>query len=343
MSFLFDANGTAQSIGPNYSGSIPATGAEAIFRLKALLVSAGWTVTQSSDGSTYNGTADIITSAGTGAGGMFNPLAYFVIAAPKTRQLLFQCSFVAPSDGSQWKIAYSPAAGFVGNAQPSDTPADATDTPSATDEIILVGGGNDNSPSFDPIFAADSTYRLNILAGNAASNSCFLWFTNITGQSYIQTCFLLDVMQTGTSVSADPDPSMFYFTFGASDTSLNVDLLNGQMFGNYNGTLISAYALSFTVQGNYFWPNYLGSGGGVNPYTGKDDFSPVPYGIPSFYGVPSGWKGVSSILTWNSVASRPYGNPYEVLTSKDYITITGDSTGTNAFVVIPWNGSTLIV
>ncbi len=348
MSFQFDANGSG-----GYSGSVPANGAETIFRLKQLLKSVGWVVTQSSDGSTYSGSSDIITSPTSVAGGMFNPLAYFVIAqpAPRTRQFLFQISTDPPTTGQNWRIIYSPAAGFTGYAQPSNTPANATNTPSAADELYICGGPTDNSPSFTPIFYSDGGYRLNIIAGNVASNSCFFLWTNIISAPYIYSCILLDVMQPGTYPVADPDPSVIYLpTALGVNAVFNTDLTDGttnEAQSNYNSALYPIYALTF---GSGFaspvTPPFFPTGGGSNNFTGKDDFTPVPWGITTALATsnssPSGWKGVSSILFYNSV-SRLYGNPYQDITPKDYISLSGDSTQVNNFIAVPWNGTTLTI
>jgi len=70
MAIHFDVNQT------------PSTFAECAFRLKQIMVTAGWVVKSSSDGTTFNSTGDQITSANTGAGGMNNNNAWFRIQDP---------------------------------------------------------------------------------------------------------------------------------------------------------------------------------------------------------------------------------------------------------------------
>ena len=54
-----------------------------LFRMKELLVNAGWKVMMSGDGlSLYSATGDVITSPGDGAGGMDNPRAWYRLQSP---------------------------------------------------------------------------------------------------------------------------------------------------------------------------------------------------------------------------------------------------------------------
>lgn len=61
----------------------PATGGESIFNVKECLKAAGWKVVYSGDGvATFQQFADVITHAGSGANGMNNSYAWFVIQEP---------------------------------------------------------------------------------------------------------------------------------------------------------------------------------------------------------------------------------------------------------------------
>ena len=60
----------------------PATAAVAIYNLKTTFKAAGWTVPRSSDGTTYNNSGDQISAGTSGAGGMDNARAWFVIQEP---------------------------------------------------------------------------------------------------------------------------------------------------------------------------------------------------------------------------------------------------------------------
>lgn len=124
MTMIFDTN------------FVPATYAEAVFRTKQLLKTAGWVHQASGDGlaafsATPGNINDVIAAAGAGAGGMANTNAWFVIKEPGsgTRQICYQRGL----DNTRWRVKYSVAAGFNGG-----TPS-ATTTPTATDEQFLAG------------------------------------------------------------------------------------------------------------------------------------------------------------------------------------------------------------
>jgi hypothetical protein len=105
MAYTFNTNQT------------PATCAEAVYNLKTLLKLVGWTVKKSSDGTTYNSTGDQISSGASGANGMNNARAWFVIQEPGTvpRQFCLQRqNTVGVNTSYQWRVKYSRYAGFTG-------------------------------------------------------------------------------------------------------------------------------------------------------------------------------------------------------------------------------------
>jgi len=173
MTMQFDAN------------FIPATFAEAIFRIKQLLKSCGWVVQASSDGTTFSTTPgnvnDVITTAGAGAGGMANTLAWFVIKKPDSGAMF---CFQRVDDATVYPAAlntlgYAPLLGFSANLCwrikytlfapfTSGTPS-AIETPTSVDEHIIVGGGTDAAPTFAvvPLYP-DGDQTFTISADNAA-------------------------------------------------------------------------------------------------------------------------------------------------------------------------------
>lgn len=99
---------------------------------KTRLKSGSWTVTQSSDGTTFNASGDQITSGNAGAGGWDNDFAWAVLRDPSgVVQWLFQRG--GGGDNTLWYISRSPASGFTGGG--------ATTRPSASDEETLVSSG----------------------------------------------------------------------------------------------------------------------------------------------------------------------------------------------------------
>lgn len=325
MTWLFDAN----------NGS-PGSGGAAFFRLKELLKLAGWTVLSSSDGTTYNGTGDQITTGLSGAGGMNNANAWFRIRQPGTnaREFTFQRS---SSLTYSWRVKYSggPSTGFVGG-----TPS-ATETPSATDEVIIKGGGTDASPSFVQMFdTPDAGWRFNAGAQDAAPFS-FFWWTHINGATSVRTFGMLDMMEPGSEVPGDDDPAVVYaeeFTSGILAGNMNGFFgtnMKGWIKKNLAGSGFVEIKPGRIVPGSVGFPQGMGQ----NPYNLKDQFFPWPYLRSSDQAAPFGFKGISSVCRWASVARLGF-DTFNVNTTKDFVGATGTTT---IQAVLPWNGSDVLL
>jgi hypothetical protein len=101
------------------------TPAASMLAYKAAMVADGWAVAISSDGTTYNGSGDQITTSGSGAGGIDNANAYFLLTRTGAPDWLFVRSY----DSSAWVIWTSATGAFSGG--------NATTRPTAPDERIL--------------------------------------------------------------------------------------------------------------------------------------------------------------------------------------------------------------
>lgn len=132
-------------VGTLLNTSTSSDGSLVFFKLKTQKKAAGWTVVSSSDGTTYNASSDIITTNLTGAGGLHNASAWFVIREPGGRR---EWCYQHISTAMLYRVKYSPFARFIGGS-PS-----ATRVPSATDEQVLAGGGTDASPTGGSFFNA---------------------------------------------------------------------------------------------------------------------------------------------------------------------------------------------
>lgn len=316
-------------------GTVPATGAAAIFRLKDALKTAGWTVIKSSDGTTYNASGDQITTNTTGAGGMVNNSAWFVIKSPSVtypRQIAIQRG----TTNLLWKIKYSAIDGFGTGT--------ATQMPAATDQNILFGGGTDASPTFTQFLSTDNTYRINIRAGGLAENYSFIFLTNISGSAVITTNFILDPMLPGTFAATDVDPCCINLEYSSS-AALNTNLVSST--ASPQGWLKKGLAGAgfVRIQYCYIYANaatvYPG-GAGQNPFTTFDETVPILCARQSGLVAPFGFKGVSSTLSYNGVF-RASGDTLNVATSKDRLIISGNANTTLVFVSIPWNGTDMVI
>src|SRR3990172_4448991 len=158
-----------------FNHSTPTTGAVAVYELKELLVDAGWTVKSSGDGiGAYSSSGDVITSGlDVVSGGLGNEYAWFRIKEPTgtgahKREFTFQRGGGVYDANGYWRIKYSHEDTFTG-APIGGGSSDTDTTPSATDEAIIVGNGDDATPIAIVIFPADGCYRWNIGADNAAN------------------------------------------------------------------------------------------------------------------------------------------------------------------------------
>ena len=289
----------------------PATGAEAMFQLKAVLTTpstgAGWTVLSSSDGSTYNASGDQITASGSGASGMANDSAWFVVRDPSGsggRQLCIQRGTANYS----WRIKYSASAGFSGGS-PS-----ATQTPSAADEVFLCGSGGDSSPIFSSHFyTSDGSYRCHIVADNDAASKYSFWMACYpTGGGAPNQALILDGLITGTFPTEDDDPVVFSCSgYTSSPLVLSTFSSDSHVSGQWYGpaawlrkgetdqAFVAVPALSLYSGGVQTVP----SGLPTNPHNGKDEGVPVIYarraGATVYSGSnPTGYKGVSRLCRW---------------------------------------------
>jgi hypothetical protein len=332
-------------------GNTPATGAVAMYLLKTTLVSAGWTVTSDSDGSTYNATGGQVTTGATGAGGLGNVRAWIRLQAPtvgsNTREITIQRSNsgVGATDDRAWRIKYSANAGFTGGS-----PA-ATVTPSAADEVFMLGGGTDASPTFLPAswFNTNGGYRWHIAAGGAAESYSFVAFASVSATGVGLNSIALDVMTAGSYSSLDIDPAVMYCSTAAPTVSL-VDVTSNAPASGVNETApakgrawlgpTSAAGASLTsnnVNVNMLtWGGNFGGGvsAAANPFSSNDTLvftlwcrransnnNPLPAGI----------KGFSTLFQTGSMARANFD--------------TCDVGGTKTRVWygnlwLPWDGST---
>jgi hypothetical protein len=321
----------------NYNWSTnqsPATGAIAMYTLLATFIAAGWADVKDSDGTTYAPAGGQITSGAAGANGLANSLAWFVVAGGG-RQYCVQRS---SASNAQWRIKYSFAAGFTGG-----TPG-AARVPSATDEVVLLGGGTDAAPTFATLYQVDGTYRMNCCVGKLAGlvSSVFyqMCWPNGTpsGTGMLWFC---DIMSAGTYPTPnDTDPSVQCLQTNLNPwVASNLVQTNGGLRAMFwNGSAqqfqsLNAYPLFEPNTVRYSAPAISsGQGDGPNSYTGKDDLIPVPYGRPTNLTVPNGFKGIGSLFYWGTVF-RSNADVVSVATptARDWLWMNGS--------LVPWDGS----
>ncbi len=299
-------------------------GAQAIYLLKELLKTAGWTVPSSSDGSTYNASGDQVTTGGSGAGGMDNNSAWVCVRDPGgRRELVFQRG----TSAADWRVTYSALDKFSGGS-PS-----ATRVPTATDSGTIRGGGTDASPTFVTIFDASGTFTWHVVADNAPEGNVYpFWAYGMyspTPTTTIPTLIMLDAMIVGSYSPSDPDPCVLGITRTAACSQSN--FANTSTSGwvawhkmNLAGeTFTTASAWRFVRTGS----NDASSSGNVNAYDGLDDT------LRTYMAANGGanFKGVSKYLRWQLNSDRLYPNTLN-LASGAYVPIN--------HLLLPWEDGT---
>ena len=319
------------------TNQFPGTFPQWIFNLKRALKARSWVVTQSSDGTTYNAAGDQITSGGSGAGGMDNPRAWFVIHSPDSKVWwCFQKDTTASGGNSyQWRIKVAFANFGSGSPSATQTPACAT----ATNETYLKGGGTDASPTFAALFAsAISGWRQHIAVMSTAPYA--FWTVGWQGgrPAPNDTFIFYDPLASGTYPSADTTP----FVVGASYANQALSLAS---ISNYNWvkpmnsagvktwsavTVATLYTSGYSAR--VVPPDSTSSM--VNCEDGSDTQIRPWWVRASGPGAPFGVVGQSSIIRWNSVY-RTTGDTFTVSTSRDAVMFED--------VVLDWDGSIVVI
>jgi hypothetical protein len=328
-----------------YVNQSPATGAEAVLSFKAGLKLNGWTVPMSSDGLTLNGSGDQISQAGSGANGMANNSAWFVVQQPSggsapqagSRQYLLQRS---ATDNRQWRIKYSFGGLFTGGS--------ATVAPTATDEQILLGTGNAAASGYTNWFSTDGTYRVNTVVDNASPFG--FWFaTWLSGSGVASATLMMDPLAAGSFSVGELDPYLIYMGTSADSQAPYTAAhlcsevygprgyirkgLQNEIFGAVPGV---AYFSSSDTGGSFRQtaPGFCGT----DHITAKENLLPLLYIRRTANNSPpaqgGGYKGISSFMRWVP-SVRATGDAMTISSPGDRIVIEA--------VTLPWNGTTVLI
>jgi hypothetical protein len=327
-------------------------GAEAIFELKTVLKSAGWTVQKSSDGSTYNASGDQISHASSGAGGMENSSAWFVIRDPGDSH---EWCFQRGTTNLVWRVKISPLDQFTGGSP------DATTVPSATDEQEVHGSGTDASPTFATLFLGDGTFFWHVIAQSTAVGTTVpvygFWSfstTQVTGADYTLICqdpldpdSLVDLQGTRANPTlGDPDPVVYICGYSPNiahvytgSGSFGTVVTSGFAYQRYNyddeewtDDMMISFVIGYYSSVRHFAAPANTEGLGTNPHNGKDDLMPVVYAKPiTLCSTGIGLKGVSKYLRQRAIYKH---YPSVINLATDAKVYLGD-------LVFPWEDNTL--
>jgi hypothetical protein len=272
-------------------------GAAALWNLITTLVAAGWTKVRDSDGTTYSASGTQVTGPAAGTNGLNNARAWFVMQQPGGgRQFCFQRA-TAGTD-YQWRVKYSYSAGFSGGS-----PA-ATVTPSATDEVVLLGGGTDASPSFGSMFASSpGTYRAHCIAQDAAVSGVYAFYCFCTPNAggSPNGGIWLEPLAAGSFPAADTDPCIVggctTSPFGTTAANYRAWYMKGtgsEAFVDM-GLVVPYQSVSAAGGSTQLMGTNSASLVGVNPYDSEDNAMPAMFARQGVASQP-GWKGFASAL-----------------------------------------------
>lgn len=164
---------------------------QAVYAFLQTALAAGCTVTSSGDGlALFSTVGNILTKAGSGAGGLGNTRAYFVLNLGGE-----QWCWQRNSDVS-WNLCVSRTATMSGGV-PS-----ATVRPTAPDEIFIAGGGTAATPVYQNLFDSSECYSF-WGVDDTAPRRFYLGRYLVSGVSFRNLVFR-DVVVVSESSDADP-------------------------------------------------------------------------------------------------------------------------------------------
>lgn len=316
---------------------LPANHVECVFNLKRALKAAGWVVTASGTGSglAFDTTADIITTAAAGAGGLDNPSAWFQIRDPNSVcWLSFQRDTTASAGNAyQWRVTCSTVA-FAVTASASATRAcEITGAPDTTKQKTILGGGTEAAPTYAQLFYSTAgSNRQNIVAD--ATTGSFLCVLHRNGRAGAEMTYIVFDKLAASASASDPSP----WVFNAKQSS------DPFLYTNWYGASVGPWKNILNGTRGWFqvtpafWSMYGGtstpSNFGVNPEDSKDNPSDVLYGRPSSLAAPCGLYGKSQVFKWGTIA-RSFGDRLSVDTTGDHVIIND--------VAVPWNGDAVTI
>ena len=306
----------------------PASNVAMVFNLKRALKARSWVVTQSSDGLTYNSTGDQITGSDTGANGLDNSKAWFVIRSPDSKiWWTFQRDTTAAAGNVYlWRVKISISAPASGSPGILQVPSVAT----ASDEGVIIGGGSDASPTFAALFnnTGNGTFRQNIGVQDASPyNFWMVVFRNGRADSQ-DTYIIYDPLASGSYSASDPYPFMAA-AVGNKSSGLTLSTSAYLYKHTKNG---GARVWQPFVPGQLYAQNtVVNPGGAQNPEDGNDCLYYPSWIRPVSWGVPAGWVGVSTTIRLNFSTARAFGDTYTISTTRDAINFED--------FVFPWDGS----
>lgn len=333
------------ALNPSDSHTTPATSCVGMYTARQLIIaSAGATTVKDSDATTYSSSGAQLTTGASGAGGLGNDRAWFIVQMPGGVQWCFQ---VVSAASITWRVKVSISAGFV-------TSPGATVTPSASDELVIHGGGTDASPTGAQLFPTDGSYRLEVVAESTYGGWTIQAFP--VGGGSTRTLIQHDPLEPGsypTGTNTDAAPWVFRCAYHASNVLL--DFSGSSYIAGYATASYTASSGLYVKRcqhgtGSAAWrpvgmlQYYLSGIGSMSASNGSGELGTEPYNasetpLPVFYarrGTQGGVVGKSTQVQCATViTSRASG---DVLSQAGTPTTYQQRVDTGW---VPWAGTTV--
>lgn len=229
MAKVYDVNRIATYGGSTY-----------MYYLKETLKSAGWAVSQSSDGSTLFSGSDGITTDAPGAGGMDNANAWYFIIDPAGKRG-FTTQRGAGSDGEPdryWRVRVAndwTADAITGSAiAEAPQPVDLERNKSASGTVLLVGSGSSDCEKF---FDTRGTFRCHSTVYDVPHNGVYGHYSFVsrlgTVAGHSNSIFSVDPIQSGSTSELNLSPWIGTTRY-VSGSTYDLHGLNTNNATNYN-------------------------------------------------------------------------------------------------------------
>lgn len=296
---------------------------------------ASWDVVASGDGlSVYDGTADTLTAATSGANGLANNGAWFIIKNSGGSGNSF--CFQRGSADNEFKVKYSVSGSWNLAGSSANT------TPVSTDEKFVLG----DASTFANLFrVSDKALKCHFVCESSTVGSWVI-FGNEANQPGISFFHVFDYLEYANSMDTDPYIIIIDGDAGSPATASGTIAALNNLTDKVKGHVRHGESDEIFGSMQAFAPSSDGQSiiGSLqaSPYTGKDGTLPVIYGKRQTAGTtsPYGIKGQSSLLRWH-LQNRSDYFAFEIKTSPS-------ATSTEDRIVIgnvslPWDGTSVSV
>lgn len=290
-----------------------------IFReIKDTLVAVGWSVPRSGTGTGQSYDTDDLWTSLAAINDLQRP--WVEVSSPDgAHNFIFQCT-VSYSD-ALWRIKWSPTP-FTGGTPDEETCG------SSPDEVVLLGGGTDASPSGTSCCDGTDTARVLYMGCDDAAPYGLWAHVHFQSGGGSDTFLALDPLAPGSYDPSDPHPYVIYRPVADPFMdSTYINLQNVLMYVDGSWTFGGAGEMFGWGSSGRVFPDDAGT----DPINNSDISLPCIYGRNTDLPAPNGWKGVSSLFEISGVV-RNNGDTASRDSARDRVYVVSGQVST------AWNG-----